>query len=276
MLNDNSSNNCLIDINPFKFSIAHSTTNKSTHTYQINLHSHKEWEIYINLSGDVSFLVNDNLYPLSRGDIIIAKPNEQHHCVYHSNKTHSLFWILIDSTTNTHLDNFPFDSNIPNFISLPDNLKDELINICTKLNNTNETKYDQILLFFKLIDLIKSNGNINKTDRQNTPQDLKQMLRYIDDHINEPILVKDISNALYLSESTIIRRFREYVKMSPLEFIKKKKLVLAAELLKNGNSVLSAGESVGYNDNSYFIEIFKKQYAITPNQYKKLYSKSGA
>ena len=44
-------------------------------------------------------------------------------------------------------------------------------------------------------------------------------------------------------------------------------------MLQNGESVLSAGINVSYNDTSYFIEIFKKYYSMTPYQYKKAHRK---
>lgn len=66
-------------------------------------HIHEECEIYVNLSGDVSFVVENHIYPLKPGDIIITRPYEYHHCVYHSNKLHKHFWVLFSSSGNEHL-----------------------------------------------------------------------------------------------------------------------------------------------------------------------------
>ena len=54
-------------------------------------HIHSFCEVYLNLSGDVSFVVEDSVYPVGRGDIIITKPNEVHRCVYHSDCVHEHF-----------------------------------------------------------------------------------------------------------------------------------------------------------------------------------------
>ena len=83
-------------LNDFDFQIKLTETNRSIHTYEIGLHTHSEFELYINLSGDVSFLVENNLYDLKHGDVIIARPGEYHHCVYRSDAPHKLFWILFD------------------------------------------------------------------------------------------------------------------------------------------------------------------------------------
>ena len=57
------------------------------------------------------------------------------------------------------------------------------------------------------------------------------------------------------------------------EFIKSKRLNLAAELLRNGASVLNASVECGFCDSSHFITHFKKSFGMTPLKYKKLYSK---
>ena len=100
--------------------------------------------------------------------------------------------------------------------------------------------------------------------------DLVCILEYIDKHLSENIQVLDISKVSFLSPSTIERRFKKYLNITPLEFIHKRKMLLAAELLRNGESVLNTGMNVGYSDNSYFINVFKRYHGITPFEYKKI------
>lgn len=68
-----------------------------------NHHIHDECDIYINLSGDVSFAVENSLYPLLPGNIIITHPHEYHHCIYHSEKLHKHFWTLFQTSNNKEL-----------------------------------------------------------------------------------------------------------------------------------------------------------------------------
>ena len=53
---------------------------------QNETHIHKECEIYINLSGNVCFEVENRLYPVSRGSVIVTRPFEYHHCIYRSSE----------------------------------------------------------------------------------------------------------------------------------------------------------------------------------------------
>ena len=46
------------------------------------LHIHGYLEIFFNLSKDVSFLVNDTVYPVAKGEILINRPNDVHVCIF--------------------------------------------------------------------------------------------------------------------------------------------------------------------------------------------------
>ncbi len=260
-------------LNEFDFQIKLTETNRSIHTQEIELHTHNEFELYVNLSGDVSFLVENNLYDLTRGDVIIARPGEYHHCVYRSDAPHKLFWILFDCNKNSDLLDFLQESFCENYISPQDNLREELLTLCFSLHNGDLTDEGKIYTFFRIFAILKQSQSSIST-KSLLPQELHKAIDYIDRHIYEEITVIDIAKALYLSQSTLERMFKESLGLTPLEYIRKKKLVLATDFLRKGKSVLAAGTSVGYNDNSYFIELFKRYYGITPYQYKKNYTKN--
>ena len=260
-------------IHPFDFQIKYTETNRRTHEYEINLHTHSEFELYINLAGNVSFLVEDSLYPLSRGDVIIARPGEAHHCVYRDDTPHKLFWILFDCKKNAQFWDFLQESFCDNFISPKKDLREELIALCCSLHNGARTQEESLYALLRIFEILKKSRSTLTAKRAEMPRELNEIMAYINDHISEEITVTDIAKTFYISKSTLERRFKDTLAMRPSEFIKRKKLIYAAELLKNGESVLNAGTSVGYKDNSYFIELFKQYYSMTPYQYKKKISK---
>lgn len=255
-------------VNEFQFQIKYSRLTRTSHVNQIDMHSHRELELYINLTGNISFLVEDTLYPVTRGDIVVSHPGELHHCVYNSDQEHQLFWILVDIDSNRPLFDQFFQNVSGHYFSLCQDTKNELIHICRLLLDEQPAGLERHYYFLRLLMILKENASSSKSIQNAMPADLTEVLRYIDTHLSESIKVSDIAAALYLSESTIERRFKTYLNMRPLEFIHKKKMILAAELLRSGESVLNAGISAGYSDNSYFINIFKRFYGITPFQYK--------
>lgn len=256
-------------LNEFDFQIKYTETNRKTHTHEIGLHTHTEFEIYINISGDVSFLVENNLYNLSKGDVIIARPGEHHHCVYHSDATHKLFWILFDCKKNNDILDFLQENFSDNYISPKNDLREELLELCYKFHRSSLTDEEKIYTFFRFFAILKKSKSTLSNQQSVLSPELHRIIDYIECHIHEEITSSGIAKELYISQSTLERRFKETLDMSPLEYIRKKKLILAAQMLQEGKSVLTAGSSVGYNDSSYFIELFKKYYGITPYQYKK-------
>ena len=85
---------------PFQFSVNYIDIDAKASENQHEHHVHAECEIYLNLSGDVSFMVEDHIYPIVPGSMIITKPYEYHHCIYHSNARHRHYWILFSADGN--------------------------------------------------------------------------------------------------------------------------------------------------------------------------------
>lgn len=262
-------------VNAFNFQIKLTETDRSTHTYEIGLHTHEEFELYINLSGDISFLVEKNLYELTRGDVIIARPGEHHHCVYRSDAPHRHFWILFDCRNNGHIFDFLQAGFHQNYISPREDLREELLDLCFVLHGGSLTEEEKVYTLFRIFAILKKSIKAAPAQGSKMPQELQKMIDYINSHIYEEITVTDVAKAFYISQSTLARRFKESLALMPLEYIRRKKLLLAAEMLREGKTVFAAGSNVGYHDNSYFIELFKKYYGVTPHQYKQKWGRHG-
>ena len=257
--------------NSFEMQIKYSELQRNTHHHEIELHVHDEFELYVNLSGDVSFLVEDRLYRLSRGDVILARPGEHHHCVYRSDKPHRLYWILFDCSQNRALLDF-LQSDFPeNYISPKDELREELLELIRLLHSGTPTEEEKLYSFFRIFAILKQSRDKSTSRQASMPRELIEIIDYINKHICEELTVSQIAKALYVSQRTVERKCREHLAITPAEFIRRKKLVLAAELLQRGESVLAAGTGVGYSDNSYFIELFKRYYGVTPYHYRKMW-----
>ena len=257
------------EVTQFDFFIKRNQIDRSTHTEGIDLHCHKEFEIYINLSGDISFLVNNRLYPLTYGDVVISRPGEYHHCIYRSSKPHSFFWLLCNCETSPFIYEYFMRHSPSNFISPNENDKERLIQICEELTTEGLSEGRVFFLFTRLLSLFEESDRKNSLKRYSMSDELTEILNYIDTHVCEKLTLDLLEQELFISKSTIERRFQEELHLNPSEFIRKRKLVIAANKLRNGISVLEAGNSVGYADNSHFIKLFKEHFGVTPNKYKK-------
>ena len=255
-------------LNDFNIEIAYNDSYENGVIPKFELHTHSEIELYIGIEGDVSFLVNNKIYPVMSGDVIISRPEEYHHCICHSEKQRKFFCVWLECEQNSFIESFFKEKVTGNLVSPDETQKKELLELCFRLLEDDIDSQEKYFCFFSIFNILKSAQSAT-TDFQKIPEDLIMALEYIDKHISENMQISDIAKTLYISESTIERRFKEYLKIKPQEFIKKRKMVIASEMLKNGETVLSTGLAVGYSDNSYFIKLFKEFYGMTPHKYKK-------
>lgn len=238
-------------------------------------HIHNECEIYVNLSGDVSFAVENSIYPITPGSIIITRPFEYHHCVYHSNKLHKHFWILFSAEGNEYLFDKFYNRKTGegNLLILEKDKTDELISICKKLTSESCSELEKYFDFFKLIMLINDATAPEKTVSW-YPDIIVNAMSYINDNLQYPISVGEISKEVNVSVNTLERYFMRYLNVSPTAYIRKMRLSNAAKLLYEGCTVTEASEKSGFPNCSAFISQFRKIYGQTPYAYKKLFAGS--
>lgn len=93
-------------------------------------------------------------------------------------------------------------------------------------------------------------------------------IKYMKENYNQSINIKDIARDLNMSESNFSLYFKKIVGVSPKDYLKHIRLSKAEELLKEYN-VTEVAYSVGYENISHFIKLFKIKYGVTPKQYKK-------
>ena len=233
-------------------------------------HTHDACEIYVNISGDVSFVVENRIYPIVPGSIIITRPGEYHHCVYHSNALHRHFWILfsLDGMSNMLPRFYGRAAGDDNLLVLSGSNFNELTNLCRELCEQSFSPDEELYRFFKLIHLINV-ADISESQFFDGMPVMGKALRFIGENMLAPITVKDVAAAAYVSVSTLERYFEKNLRLSPSEYLKKRRLSHAAELLKNGTSVTDACHFSGFADCSKFIQLFRKHYGVTPLKWKK-------
>lgn len=100
---------------------------------------------------------------------------------------------------------------------------------------------------------------------------LRKLDKLIADNISNPgFSNKQIEEALFVSRSSLNRKMRALVGMTPNEYVQKQRLAAAARLLAEGKSRINeVAYAVGFSSASYFAKCFKAEYGMLPAEYIK-------
>ena len=201
-------------VRPFSLSIRHVKMQEAAEQNVRQHHLHSECEIYINLSGDVSFMVEEKIYPIRPGDAILTRPYEYHHCIYHSDAPHEHFWILFSAEGNEAL--FPLffcrERGEENRIVLPREEQTRMFGHCRALLAGEGGLLARYQHFFALLSLLRT-GTAAEEESAQVPEELRRVLEYINVNYAGPIAVGALAEMAFVSEhagtplSAIPRRF---------------------------------------------------------------------
>ena len=98
---------------------------------------------------------------------------------------------------------------------------------------------------------------------------LRSIQEYVSANLHKNITLDDIAEVVCMSPSSLYKKMKEYADISPMEYVMKMRLHKAVELLKDDSvSVQEVAQSVGFNTHSFFSECFKREFGMTPRQWR--------
>ncbi|MBE6689268.1 MAG: helix-turn-helix domain-containing protein [Ruminococcaceae bacterium] len=235
-------------------------------------HIHSFYEIYVNVSGDVSFLVNNKLFGIKSGDIIITRPDDVHVCIINSPCIHDHFVLWFSCPTPSMLMEFIGSDDFRHIYSADEKDKDMLFSILQGLDSSDRDNNEaaRTAYIFALIALINARHKQTAprpADEVKIPAEMQRVLDYINENFAAIRYISDVVENTYVSTTTLSRWFRKYIHLSPHEYLEAKKLSYARKLLDEGKSVTDVCMESGFSDCSHFISVFKKNFGITPSKY---------
>ncbi|TCO77399.1 helix-turn-helix domain-containing protein [Marinisporobacter balticus] len=95
---------------------------------------------------------------------------------------------------------------------------------------------------------------------------IEYTLKYMHTHIHEAIYLSDLANELNISQSSLSSKFKTATGFTPKEYFNMIKIKKSKDELLS-KSVTEVCYSLGFENISYFINLFKKHYGETPKKY---------
>ena len=97
---------------------------------------------------------------------------------------------------------------------------------------------------------------------------IEKVIRYIDDNFKEQPSIDTISQYIGMSKFHLIRVFKEYVGVTPIQFLQSVTLNYAKEHLKESKSILDSSLDMGLSSPSRLHDLFVNIIGVTPKEYK--------
>ena len=267
------------------------------HTFQF--HSHHEYEIYFFCGGDCKYLINNRIYELVPGDIILLdgmtlhKANPGGESTYTRSMLHfSPTWLselistlgipnLLDpfKKLNNPLLRTHYDENgqyVDGQIKKVSGLLSEIDEEHQRTGKRNELFEAEVKL--ELIQLLlcvykMSLQDLAQVTSKKTEKEVhaEAIASWIRDHYKEKISLDRISSELNLSKYYVSHVFKEVTGFTVMEYVMGCRLNQVKFLLEMEPdlSIAEVSTTSGFESLAHFSRYFKEKIGITPSRYRK-------
>ena len=251
-----------------------------------DFHFHEFDKVVVLLSGHVDYTVEDITYALKPWDVLLVK----HHTIHKAliDKTEPYDRVII------YLDGKYFDRIMPNAGLMdcfekadkdgrqritPDDGQQE--RLAAALEDYEAAMRDeelgaeairdtQMVKLLVLINRIYASGS-TAPDRAEATRDPKiaAVLSYINENLGRELSVDELAEQAYLSRYHFMRLFKAQTGSTVHAYVRQKRLLYAARLIREGESAARAAAESGFSDYSAFHRAFRECFGISPGQLKK-------
>ena len=130
-----------------------------------------------------------------------------------------------------------------------------------------QTLCDSYIL--QLLVLIGRMNAAPRREEQRFDPKIRQALSYINENLGRELSVDALAERVYLSRYHFMRLFKAETGSTVHAYVRQKRLLYAARLIREGTAANQAAEAAGFADYSTFHRAFRASFGISPGQLKK-------
>ena len=147
-----------------------------------------------------------------------------------------------------------------------DEIFDTDLDVISRISDT--TTFDELSDTLEyLIEIIT--GNMISSVYSGHSQIISKSLQYINSNYNHRVTLSMIEEELHVNSSYFSTLFKNEMGISFTQYINHLRVEKACELLVTTNmSIIDILMTIGFDDQSYFTKVFKKETGMTPRQYR--------
>ena len=251
----------------------------------ISLHSHSFYEIILCRSCDrVEYLVGANRYRLSAGDLILVAPGVSHKPILPDDMQYAyerdILWVSADLIERI-CELFPnsvlrdaegfslLRTKGSDWSYIGDYFSDGLREFEEMQTGYEESATATAMLILTHLCRAAHSGEAHHSQAEQ-PTLLTSFIEYIENNLSESLTLDSIAAHFYISRSAVSKFFREEMDTSFHRFLTQRRLILAKQLISEGEGMERVAQLCGFTDYSVFYKAFKKEYGLSPREFAKL------
>lgn len=207
---------------------------------------------------------NEKNIHVGKGDAYFLQKGQSHNYYSDSEEPWKKYFINV---TGNLFDKLTEGYKLNGHIYYPNlNIKNELTEIINLSKNQTQDNTEKIIfiittIFHKMAESLKRKNNKN--------QSAEKMRSFLDMKITEEFNLSQLCNYMFLSESQVIRIFKNEFGITPYAYFMEKKHNFAKNMLLNTNlSIKQIASELHYTDEYYFSNVFKKKEHISPKSFR--------
>lgn len=267
---------CLLDCRMY---ISSPSIKKSTALRQRKARYY-EFELFLEKEGTI--FLDNKLIPIVEGDIIFRKPGQ----ITYGIAPHKSLLVFFNAGDYDRDGEYHQIRSMPILEKIPPVIHPEpaeayqqlFYNILNEYINASYAA--PLLIKSELLKLIYNlyfwaNEISNKTVLSNSPYytRIKKVINYVQCNYATKLDLTTLSGIADLSPHYFHKIFTQIMSMTPFEYINNTRLAKAKEfLIQTDLNIQKVAENSGFENSSYFSEVFKKAYSISPRDFRKKYS----
>ena len=247
-----------------------------------DFHFHEFDKIVLLLSGRVNYLVEDQSYLLRPWDLLLVKHHAIHKALIDRSEPYERIIVYLDRQYFDRalpgarlMDCFETADRGGQYLLVPDEgQRAELAETLMAFERAREdTRFGSeamrdTLMMQILIQIGRMAPAAPERSEQADPK-IRQALSYINEHLTEELNVDTLAERVYLSRYHFMRLFKAQTGSTVHAYVRQKRLLCAARLIREGTPAGKAAADSGFGDYSAFHRAFRECFGISPGELKK-------
>lgn len=245
---------------------------KSVKAFHYKTHSRSSYEILFVLDGVVSFVSEGIKYKLLKHDLLLVPPNTFYSIRAENEEDYDWFGLAFTPSVARNI-RFSLANETSNAILYRLKKTNEVESVFQKLEYyapmlNRDSFFDVCQALLKDLCYFLSTNKQHITFSQDTQYSpiLLNVLNYINKNLFTIKRVTEISSALYISYSYLIKMFKNQFNISPKKYIMEKRLIEAQKLIAQGEKPSVVYEKCGFESYNIFYRSYCSYFGYTPSK----------